>query len=343
MANPEVLLKNGGGFEKLWKNPAFTSRIISVVWDEAHCISSWADFRPEYKEAGRLRYFLPHDIPYYVVSATLPSAILSDVMTTLQMQMSKTYFVRRSNDRSNVHITVRKILHPLNSFRDLKFVLQNWKPGDDPPPKFIIFCDSIRETVAIGKYLRKQLPPEYREKVKWFHANMSKSFREAEVQAVRDGRTWGLCCTDSFGMVSNDFLINMGSLPIEGQGLDLPDIKVVIQWRVRCGMCTLWQRFGRGARSPDTAAVAILFAEARHFDDEKEKARKAKAKRAEGKRRAAPSEATLTRAQKVVIRTDGQGRPYSEVASINLNAASGFLSILDTQLAPETTSNEELR
>jgi superfamily II DNA helicase RecQ len=93
VANPEVLLKSGGGFEKLWKNPMFVSHIISIVWDEAHCISSWGDFRPEYKEAGRLRYLLPCHIPYYVVSATLPSPILSDVMTTLQMQASKTVFV----------------------------------------------------------------------------------------------------------------------------------------------------------------------------------------------------------------------------------------------------------
>ena len=184
MANPEVLLKSGGGFERLWKNSMFVSCTISVVWDEAHCVSSWGDFQPEYKETGHLCYLLPRNIPYYMVSATLPSLILSDVMTTLQMQATRTIFVRCSNDRPNVHITVRKILHPLNSFWDLKFVLHNWKPGDQPPPKFVIFCDSVRETVAIGKYLWKQLPLEYRAKVKWFHANMSKAFHEAEVKAI---------------------------------------------------------------------------------------------------------------------------------------------------------------
>ena len=93
MANPEVVLKSGGSFEKLWKNTVFVSHIISVVWDEAHCVSSWGDFWPEYKEAGRLCYFLPRSIPYYVVSATLPSPVLSDVMTTLQMQASKTIVI----------------------------------------------------------------------------------------------------------------------------------------------------------------------------------------------------------------------------------------------------------
>ena len=63
-------MKDGGGFEKLWKNEAFTSRLISFVWDEAHCISTWSHFREEYKDAYRLRYLLPK-VPFYLASATL--------------------------------------------------------------------------------------------------------------------------------------------------------------------------------------------------------------------------------------------------------------------------------
>jgi len=48
--------------------------------------------------------------------------------------------------------------------------------------------------------------------------------------------------------------------------LDIPDILIVIQWRVTCNMETLWQRFGRAARDPNLEAVAILFAETKHFD-----------------------------------------------------------------------------
>ena len=33
-------------------------------------------------------------------------------------------------------------------------------------------------------------------------------------------------------------------------------------------MTTFWQRVGRGARDPRLEATAILFAEAKHFDDE---------------------------------------------------------------------------
>lgn len=39
-------------------------------------------------------------------------------------------------------------------------------------------------------------------------------------------------------------------------------------------MCSLWQRFGRGARAADQEAVAIFLVESKHFDEEREKAEK---------------------------------------------------------------------
>lgn len=46
-------------------------------------------------------------------------------------------------------------------------------------------------------------------------------------------------------------------------------------------MNTLWQRFGRAARDPSLDAVAILFVEAKYFDDEKEKKTRAQKRKAE--------------------------------------------------------------
>jgi len=63
VASPEQVMKPGGGFEKLFKQPRFRSQIMSVIFDEAHCISAWGEFRPEYKEVGRLRYMLPDNVP----------------------------------------------------------------------------------------------------------------------------------------------------------------------------------------------------------------------------------------------------------------------------------------
>ncbi|KAJ3473564.1 hypothetical protein NLI96_g12939 [Meripilus lineatus] len=67
IVSPEQIMKPGGGFEKLFKKADFTSRIISVVFDEAHCITQWGSFRPEYRELSRLRYLIPK-IPFVLAS-----------------------------------------------------------------------------------------------------------------------------------------------------------------------------------------------------------------------------------------------------------------------------------
>ncbi|KAJ7836899.1 hypothetical protein B0H14DRAFT_3460445 [Mycena olivaceomarginata] len=149
VTNVETLMQQDGGFEKL------------VVWDEAHRVSKWAGFRPEYEEleAGRLRFLIPRFIPFVIVSATLPPAVLSDVMHTLQVHPSKVTIIRRSNDRPNIYFTVRETKYSMSSFKDLAFLIaENWKPGDPPPPKFLIFFDSIADSIEAAKLLRARFP-----------------------------------------------------------------------------------------------------------------------------------------------------------------------------------------
>ncbi|KIJ62205.1 hypothetical protein HYDPIDRAFT_94622, partial [Hydnomerulius pinastri MD-312] len=85
IVSPEQLMKPNGEFEKRLKNPLFTSCIISVVVDEAHCLTDWGEFRPEYKELGRLRYILPNAVPVMIASATLTKDTLSNAVRLLHM------------------------------------------------------------------------------------------------------------------------------------------------------------------------------------------------------------------------------------------------------------------
>lgn len=201
VTNIELFDRVGGGFDKLWKHEPFASRVISVIWDEGHCISKWSEFRPEYKNAGRLRYIIPKHIPFYVTSATLPPLVLQDVMDILHIRKDNAYIIERSNDRQNVSICVREMLHPANSYLDLAFLIPRNRPSGWRPPKFLIFFDDITESIAVAKFLRERLPHDLRHMVKWFNADMSPEFREDESEKLKEGVTWGLCCTDSFGMV----------------------------------------------------------------------------------------------------------------------------------------------
>ena len=51
--------------------------------------------------------------------------------------------------------------------------------------------------------------------------------------------------------------------------MDVPDIKLVVQWKATCDLCTLWQRYGRAARAPDQQAIAILLVEKKDMDEER--------------------------------------------------------------------------
>ena len=203
VTNIETFDKIGGGFDKLWKYEPFQSRVISIIWDEAHCVSKWGEFRPEYKTAGRLRYIIPQHIPFYITSATLPPVVLQDVMKILQVRKDNAYVIERSNDRPNVRLCVREMMYPANTYLDLAFLIPEHPPPGWKPPKFVIFFDDIAESILIANFLRARLPPEFRDMIKWFNANMSAEFREVEAENLKDGVVWGLCCTDSFGMVSS--------------------------------------------------------------------------------------------------------------------------------------------
>lgn len=137
------------------------------------------------------------------VSATLPDNILSDTIEKLRLRKGKTIVIRQSNDRPNVRLMVRRIQHTIASYYDLEFLVPDgWKSGDQQPPKFVIFFDKISEAVAAGLFLRARLPLVFRNKIKWFHSTMSTGFKEDEVENLQSKETWGICATDSFGMVS---------------------------------------------------------------------------------------------------------------------------------------------
>ena len=284
-------MKEGGGFEKLFRKKHFTSRLISVIIDEAHCVKLWGSFRKQYQELGRLRYLLPDSVHFAIVSATLPATILPDVLSRLGVSQDKLHTIRLSNDRSNIALVIRKMKYSANSYMDLDFLVQNTVSDSLADTnsassnsqlqryhkKFVIFFDDKNEATAAGNYLRSRLPLDQRHRIIWFMSDMSREFKDDGVEGLADGKIWGICSTDSFGMVGVCSLRNAYSLMFL-QGIDLQDIELVIQWKVTCDPCLLWQRFGRAARDKHLQATALLFVETKDCDPtEEKKTRKRKA------------------------------------------------------------------
>ncbi len=179
-----------------------------MVFDEAHCIPEWGEvFRPEYKEATNIPFYLPN-IPVYLSSATIPPAMMVKLKHAFSLNERNTLIFRRSNDRPNIAMIVRPMKHPQSSYEDLAFLVpKDWKDGDPPPKKFMVFFNSKKEAEAAAKFLQSRVSVDLREKIPWFHAGMTRFFRTEEVKNLRDGAetengVWGFAATDSGGMVS---------------------------------------------------------------------------------------------------------------------------------------------
>jgi len=78
-------MKVDRGFKQLLQIQQFTDNIISVEFDEAHCISTWGDFCSKYQEVEHLCYILQRDILIVTTSAMLATHVLNDVKDILQL------------------------------------------------------------------------------------------------------------------------------------------------------------------------------------------------------------------------------------------------------------------
>lgn len=211
ITNPEVI-RHDHRFLKLWSIESFTSRLFSIVFDEAHCISEWGDsFRVDYAALGEIHFRAPSHTLFYLTSATLSPQALDVTLRKLHLSRRTIDLVQRSNDRTNVSLEVHEMKHPQNSYLDLKFLVNGahhtaTESGEanntpSPPLKFMVFCNTRNEAYGAAKYLRSQLSQQNKNKVVWFHSGMSDEFKRSRIDMFIEGKIWGLCCTDAAGLV----------------------------------------------------------------------------------------------------------------------------------------------
>ncbi|KAI0688585.1 P-loop containing nucleoside triphosphate hydrolase protein [Cytidiella melzeri] len=242
--SPDIMMKRGGRCQTmLWPNKTFTSKLQRIVFDEAHCIVQWgSSFRPEYKAVTDITFHLP-GIPVYLSSATIPPAMVQHLKDMFRLSEDNTVIFQRTNDRPNIAMVVRRMQHAQNTYEDLAFLVpKGWKDGDQIPKKFMVFFDNKKKAEAAAKFLQSRVSLDLRRKI------------PCEV--------WGFAATDSGGM-----------------GLDVPNIAVVVQWKVPSSLNTLIQRFGRAACDYSLQGVAILIAEPSWFYEEKARLQEMRAQR----------------------------------------------------------------
>ncbi|KAJ3453928.1 hypothetical protein MRS44_013124 [Fusarium solani] len=120
MIMPLTLLEE----DQVLRDPSFQQKLALVAIDEAHVVWEWgASFRMHYSQLVVLRSFIRGTVPWLACSATLDPQTLAKVKELCGFD-SKVFIQRNSVDRPDIFIDVKRMAHPLTTFRDLEFLIQ---------------------------------------------------------------------------------------------------------------------------------------------------------------------------------------------------------------------------
>ncbi|KAF5338579.1 hypothetical protein D9758_016970 [Tetrapyrgos nigripes] len=130
-------------------------------------------------------------------------------------------------------------------FIDLDFVVPQNAQCTTKIPKTFIYWDNIMGGIDMEDHIVDLLPCTIsREAVRVYNATYSTAYRETVLSQFRAGEVQILICTDAAGM-----------------GCNIPDIDIVVQWKLPGSVSAFVQCAGRAARDPTRTGLAVLLVE----------------------------------------------------------------------------------
>ncbi|KAK6977332.1 p-loop containing nucleoside triphosphate hydrolase protein [Favolaschia claudopus] len=216
----------------------FTNNIISVVIDEAHCVSEWGndDFRPEYSNLSVLLARIPSGVPVLAASATMPTDVIADIRKKLKLPADCAH--------KNIALSFTRV--PLPSFwpfLDLMALFPDNSTGAGDFEQTLFYAESRVTAEHLQDFLRRNAPDEIAgEAFEFYHRYITEERKRIVQDGIESGRLRGVAATDALGM-----------------GMNFQRILRVILWLCPKSFLSLVQKIGRCARAAALLGEAILY------------------------------------------------------------------------------------
>ena len=225
--SPERLAGEGGdGFV----NRLSKCDVQFVAVDEAHCISQWGhDFRPEYRQLGRLRSMLP-GVSLHAYTATATARVRRDIAS--QLGLEAPLELVGSFDRPNL---IYRVLARASLKRQILDVMARRRGQAG-----IIYCTSRREVDALAAWL-----VETGVRAKPYHAGLADTERSRNQDAFLDEHADVVVATVAFGM-----------------GIDRSDVRFVVHAGAPQSLEHYQQESGRAGRDGLEAECVLIYSTA---------------------------------------------------------------------------------